>query len=79
MAAWAAPSTPACESASAKAAALGKRSAGSTASARAIACSTAGGPAGRRRRTRGGGSVNRLAITAFAEAPVCGGSPASSS
>ena len=63
----------------AKAAALGNRSAGSTASARMIACSTAGATPGRCWRTRGGGSLNRLAITLLAVVPVCGGSPASSS
>ena len=64
-------------SASANAPADANRSAGTLASARMTACSTATGTVGRRRRTRGTGSVNRLAITAWAVGPVYGGSPAS--
>ena len=69
----------AASSARANSAAVAKRSAGTKASARLMAWSTASGTAGRTRRTLGTSPAMRLAITACAVGPVCGGSPASSS
>ena len=57
--------------------AVANRSAGTGASTRRMASSTAGGTAGRAARTLGGGSVSRLITMAWAVGPVNGGSPAS--
>ena len=56
---------------------MANRSAGTGASARRIAWSTASGTLGRTARTLGGGSVSRFTMIAWAVAPVNGGSPAS--
>ena len=57
--------------------AVPNRSAGSGASARRIASSTASGTVARPRRTLGGASVSRFIATACADGPVNGASPAS--
>ena len=64
-------------SAWAKSPAVANRSAGSLASALWIDASTWAGTDGRRRRSRLGSSVTILAMTAWAEGPSWGGSPAS--
>ena len=58
-------------------AAVVNRSAGATARARLIACSTASGTPWRRVRTCGSGSSIRLAITACGVRPLYGTSPVS--
>jgi hypothetical protein len=64
-------------SACANAAAVGKRSAGLLARARARADRTCGGTPSRSTPTSGAGVAKRLAMTACGVAPVKGGSPAS--
>lgn len=64
-------------SAAAKSAMVGKRSAGSLASARARARSIAGGTFGRRRPMGAGASIACRAMVARAPVPANGGSPAS--